>query len=426
MNPDVAFNQMIVRFGYELTDRFSEEVRAVLARQRAEWQESINRTCEKSSFSSPRSIFYGHTGNSTFNACAFEAEEGHPCIAVNFGVYTSLQTAFARILAQPEVLPNVGSSLSERPDLPKFNIFENDLNNLGGDPTGKSFAAIRPIDPARGWLLGILTSMAFRFLVGHEFAHLAKGHIGFLNESTGSPFIAEMDAKKTSLDAYKTHVLEMDADYSALSWVLGMALRHTEIERRDRIPESIRPLYEDPLFPLFTAMFAIYIVFRFFELRHTDLDNLASGSHPAAILRLGFLVDRLGKWMETHCSNFAEHAFHILQTAIEVAETAIPLVSDSVPRFDLRDIFAIVNDSRSLRYLDEIVEADQVLRPQFEKHDWYGDHSSTREQSFSFADGSSVEVASPFAGISSMLASIHRTPNAPGILNSLSSHPNSG
>lgn len=170
-------------------------------------------------------IYFDFFNASEFNA--FAHRHRHPrmyLIGVSRGAMGTLAVIFDRMLADPQILPFIGDPSVEDARLPL-------IPNLGGDyirsvESLPAFSA--PRDPVRFNYARKLGELAFDFMVAHEFAHIANGHVDHHWATHGTGFIDELgvsvsSSATTSLAeaALIRQTEEMDADATAVRISLG-------------------------------------------------------------------------------------------------------------------------------------------------------------------------------------------------------------
>lgn len=182
--------------------------------------------------------------------------DGVDCIAVYLGLPHTLLNFFRAILGHRALLRHIGTSDSE--------------GNTRYQPESKADFQTRvpaPRDSTRARYALELCYCAFHFMYLHEFAHLFHGHINWLERNRGASPI-------------QRQTLEFDADGFAgtdlLAAVLGnkkngVNLRHA----------------------LFTAIFAVYCVFRIFSKKLLEDDSAHRANHPPLIYRQRFFLGGL-------------------------------------------------------------------------------------------------------------------------------------
>src|SRR5215216_194778 len=165
-------------------------------------------------------IYFDFIDNRKLNAGAF-LRDGRYFIGVTRGALATLEVLFDRMLADPQILPFIGDPKEEVADLPL-------LPNLGRD-FARSVDSVpefpRPQDPARRATARKLGELALDFLTAHEFAHIANGHLDYLQANQGSLGIDELSgaswAPSNSESALINQVMEMDADGVAVQLSLS-------------------------------------------------------------------------------------------------------------------------------------------------------------------------------------------------------------
>lgn len=149
------------------------------------------------------------------------------------GAVATLGVLFDRMLADPQILPFIGNPEEEVADLPLLPDIGTDfVQSVASVPTFP-----RPQDPARQGTARRLAELALDFLTAHEFAHIANGHLDYLNANQGRLAIDEVSgetwAPRSSESALISQTMEMDADGTAVllslfnEWgrVTGLRLR---------------------------------------------------------------------------------------------------------------------------------------------------------------------------------------------------------
>jgi hypothetical protein len=165
-------------------------------------------------------IHFDFIDNWHFNACALRSN-GRYFIGVNRGTVATLAVLFDRMFADPEVLPFIGDAAEEVADLPL-------LPDLGHDFV-RSVALVqefpRPRDSWRQSIAHKLMELALDFLIAHEFAHIANGHLDFEVHNRGISAMDEVSRAKwiseTRESKLRNQTMEMDADGTAVLLSLG-------------------------------------------------------------------------------------------------------------------------------------------------------------------------------------------------------------
>lgn len=123
-----------------------------------------------------RPIHFDFIWDGRVNAFAFREGERY-FIALTSGAVVALQLVFCRVLADRRALVDVGEPSDERRDLPL-------LQGLVPDAELMYQAGLSPELPKtrdRQKFAKALFDQALMFLVGHELAHITRGHVDYLN-----------------------------------------------------------------------------------------------------------------------------------------------------------------------------------------------------------------------------------------------------
>jgi hypothetical protein len=184
---------------------------------------------------------------------------GEYCIGINSGVILILSLLFGRAFASPRFLPHIGDVEQELENSPRLPFLPSDVLDMiraGALP-------VLPRDEVRMGYFRHFVENAYDFLVSHELAHIANGHVDYLAVNDGTPFLAEFEAESVGSRCKLTRqTLEMDADSSAVGdavmTVLGKA------EGVASIPAPWDQFYRDPSEALLNWYIAIYSLFRVF------------------------------------------------------------------------------------------------------------------------------------------------------------------
>lgn len=217
--------------------------------------------------------------NGNFNACAFQ-EQGRYFIGYNTGTQYLLQLVFFRMLADPRLFDFIGDPAGELQDPTPLVRYAADAEQM----YRAGLVPLRPRGEARWAYACELVRRATTFLVGHEIAHITRGHVGYLQSVTGHGFIAEVGWRDTGAGGTaERQALEADADArSTQSAMATAALTHAD---RDRDPShfmATRTSVEDLLFDW---AFAMNTVFRLFGDVRFDPATAGDPPYPPEPLR---------------------------------------------------------------------------------------------------------------------------------------------
>lgn len=208
----------------------------------------------------------------SFNAFAFRCE-GRYFIGVNRGLIASLAVVFDRMLGDPEVIPFIGAAEDESTTLPLIpTISELVRDFIGALEAVPEFA--RPRCKARGALAHVLSDLAFDFIIAHEFAHIANGHLDLASTrdlSITSELLSDSDVENMLVN----QTLEMDADATAV--VLSLGSEWHKLGRDD--------YYRYPGLVCYFWSFAVLSVFRLFGESRITTGDVTREPYPRPRLR---------------------------------------------------------------------------------------------------------------------------------------------
>jgi hypothetical protein len=225
-------------------------------------------------------IHFDFIDNWEFNASAFLVD-GKYFIGVHRGAVATLGVLFDRMLADPRVLPFVGDSDGEAPDLPH-------LPNIGTD-FARTIASVppftRPRDPSRQSVAGKLMDTAFDFAVAHEFAHIANGHLDYIAARQGIAAIDELGEVGDDPDAaLLSQTMEMDADGTAARVSLGSEwAKIAGVSPRPGPPWN--EVYDYPGIISLLWSYAVSALFRTFGDARLTVPDAALENYPSPRLR---------------------------------------------------------------------------------------------------------------------------------------------
>jgi hypothetical protein len=223
-------------------------------------------------------IHFDFIHNQSINAAAFKAE-GRYFIAFNTGTRYMLELIFYRMLSDAGLFDFVPSPTDEDSTLPplKYTLRAEDMYQAG----------ILPVPPKSEDRLSYanhLLSYAFRYLIGHELAHITFGHIDYMLSKTGSGFIPELGWNLPTQEAkLERQVMEAAADMrSILSAIESARLLH-------KAPMPDKPTWIDKRRSLedlfFDLSFAINTTCRIFGDAEVEGSYLSESSYPPWPLR---------------------------------------------------------------------------------------------------------------------------------------------
>ena len=243
-------------------------------------------------------IYFDFIEASEVNAVAFKHNE-HYFIGITAGAISMLHLVLDRILANPNTFPNIGNPTDERNDLPQvpWSILDPErLFKMGVRP-------VLPQDSKRAIYSKHLADQPLMFLVGHEIAHISRGHVDYLGSKTGSPFVAELGWKGKGEAAIERQAIEVDADRRSVvarshSMFMTANVNKTLALAWQDSPASIESFQYD-------WAFAVNVLFRLFGDKRFSGINLDLNPYPPLPLRRRMAMDYashvlLENWGEDH------------------------------------------------------------------------------------------------------------------------------
>jgi hypothetical protein len=223
-------------------------------------------------------IHFDFVFNGSFNAYAFK-KGGRYFIGFNTGTRYLLFLIFFRMLSDSRLFDFIGNAAGERSDLPAL---------TGYTPHGERMyqAGITPVRPQtqERWQYAChLFRCAILFLVGHEIAHISRGHVDYLLSKTGRGFIMEIGGDQGAGDGLiERQTLEADADRrSTLSAMVSAKDVHLSTAFDGSFADTRRSV--DAL--LFDWSFAMNTIFRLFGDKRFNPDDFARTHYPPLPLR---------------------------------------------------------------------------------------------------------------------------------------------
>ena len=242
----------------------------------------------QSSLVNPPYIHLGIINNTSFNAVAAKFESKY-FIGINLGTILTLDSIFNRMLSNPEILKEYGNSCDEKIYEKVFTTqipdFEALYNITGNAPV--------PKDATRRLLVSHFTIGALLFLTGHEYGHIASGHIDY-KESLGFRSVIKelnnMGDRNWDLDPSLSQTLEMDADCTGLVYCYRNAI--VLVSNINICPPLFRLFYSDVSTALSLMFFPVYTLWRIFGMFEGDADKLGISTHPSPATRqyISFLL----------------------------------------------------------------------------------------------------------------------------------------
>jgi hypothetical protein len=294
-------------------------------------------------------VHFDYVENTAINAVAFEAD-GHEFVGVWVGAMASIYSFFGCMLANRNLLPDIGVVSAEIEFEPKVDDAE--------------WLLRIPKDPARKAYAHLLSTIAVEFLFQHELGHLMNGHVRLLNKLKGINYVVEFEARPSQvLSNLDLQMLEMDADSFAVGQ--GMATVLGRLHEQGKVfPADWRQWYENPRHALFTWLFSVYSLFRLLYRGPVNLDDLEAAGHPPPGIRISMVGACIHEFLRVKgLDNLMKEFESILEEVIHTVETAHAVVARCP--VDATGLAQSV-DPRALRQINRVVDNWKIIRPQLE------------------------------------------------------------
>jgi hypothetical protein len=220
------------------------------------------------------------------NAVAFK-DEGRYFIGVTTGLKFMAEFVFFRMLSDARMFSNIGNSAMEEAKFPPLTDYTTNAQEMADKGVHKG----RPKDDIRfAYSVDLLTSALF-FVVGHELAHITRGHIDYMSARNGAPFIfecSEHDADvlgaawnlPTEQEKAERQAIEMDADRRSV--LSSIATLKNKLESPGMARVNGRHAMECLLFDWSVSM---NIFFRLFGDLRSTRSIVERGLYPPTPLR---------------------------------------------------------------------------------------------------------------------------------------------
>ncbi|WP_421830236.1 hypothetical protein [Larkinella sp.] len=286
--PEETFDRIVARLklGKRLTDEQVSET-GVLSALLADGNRMITWIINDNggTFPSPNVYFVDGTD---VNAFAFKEDEEY-FIGINEGTVLLLMKLFYRMLSHRDILPQIGD-LSKEVSPPKSPDI--DINEA---TQKKREESIFPVDSTRSQFAVALTYFAFRFILMHEYAHILKGHVDYLENKTGLAMVSDNENLTEDVGGdWIRQAIEIDADdYSAqIGYYFHIAILIDLNNRGTQTKDGLNT----PEIASFAWYFSISALFRLVGSKGYSPNNFFTSLYPPPAIRtyfIGFVLQQL-------------------------------------------------------------------------------------------------------------------------------------
>lgn len=296
----------------------------------------------------------GFTASHQAGASATRTKVGYS-IRISSALPQALSLLFARLLADPEVLPwlAVGDQVGA-------NALEIELALNASDLTKRQRVAINNTD-IRNQVAGILADIAVDFVFLHELGHVLAGHTDLPDANGMRHAINEFALVEFAAPepAEQARAWEYEAD------VVGAGLMNAQIDALIDLAQSedanCREIFGPPQIAneqcLSLAIIALYVLFRY--LRGTNLRLNLTGHHPDPLIRAFYVRDALFQATSQRHKINAELLEELLSArfeefddALESAGISAGMTLDEAAIEQVnQEMSALIQSRKSLRYV---------------------------------------------------------------------------
>jgi hypothetical protein len=266
-------------------------------------------------------IHFGFIHNGEINAVAFRSDEQY-FIGIYTGLLYMLRLVIGRMLADARTFPSIGDPSEEVGDLgpiadyvPHADVM-NTLNTL-----------YIPRNAVRRAYAEYIQDQAVMFFVGHEIAHISRGHVDYLSQNRGIPQSRELSdfgAEDAEL-RLERQCLEQDADRRSIISRID-SLRVTQQNPKHAGPPwAVGDKSPGPMIRAWNV--SLSILFRLFGDVRFSPSELSRANYPPLSLRRLY-AEVVGKWQ--------------IETAWDNSLHAVATAAFNVSRIEAEEAFAII------------------------------------------------------------------------------------
>jgi Peptidase family M48 len=218
-----TFRRATAHRGAPLPDDMHPQVRATYYSIAARAEDLIKRA-RKARGLPP--IHFDFIVNPQINAFAFRAADRY-FIGINTGTIYMLRMVIGRMLSDPRVFSFIGEPSKEDEKLEPIKHYA-----PNADEMVRTYQLTTPRDDIRALYASHLEDQAIMFFVGHEIAHISRGHVDYLLHQRSVLQAAELsnDAISDELQLERQS-LEQDADRRSIqSRIISLKMTHSDVE----------------------------------------------------------------------------------------------------------------------------------------------------------------------------------------------------
>lgn len=297
-------------------------------------------------------IHFDFVRSGSVNAWAFRIDDRY-FIGLTAGAISMIHLIFDRMLASPSTFAHIGRPDAEDASLPPVAWHIPDAELLFN-------SGVRPILPKgreRALYARHLADQALMFLVGHEIAHITRGHVDYLSSISGSAFLAELGWQGPSEGQLERQTIETDADCRSVAARCHSMLGTANSAGDNFPPWATAPLAADAW--QFDWAFAVNTLFRLFGDPQFAGSDLTAQPYPPLPLRRKMAMETgLNLLVNVWGEERRQEARHALYSSVTETESSFCSVGAGVG-----DGGFVETDTVSAReHINRIVDSWTALR----------------------------------------------------------------
>lgn len=308
------------------------------------------------------SIYFDFEHSPEVNAWATKFQ-GSYLIGISSGAMILLSLLMESILAHPQTFPAIGDPTNESQ---KVKYMDWSSKNPNAEIMYKNFIPVMAIDKYRSRYSNYLTQLAISFLLGHEIAHIARGHVDFLHKMYGLPFLSEVRWNNSfgSEIKIKRQAIESDADRRSIysrAHSAQLLFESTDLETIQK--HQNRTITISDL--QFDWMFAVNVLFRMFGDASFASDRLEKSDYPPLAMRRAMAMDYTYRLLRSKYGEQNKDAlFATIEYAIVAAEKSFELIGASIAEGGFNQSF----EADSIKHMEKVIGCWNSIKSEVALH----------------------------------------------------------
>ena len=302
-------------------------------------------------------IHFDFINNPHIGAWDFRLNNGYG-IGLTSGTLILVGMVFHYMLSTRSLFPRIGLPDAERSSLPPIPWDVLNAETLYGD----GVMPVAPLGRERSLYALHLTHQALNFLVGHELAHITRGHVDYLQNNSGCRFAEGIGWSGTKDTQLIRQALELDAD--SRSVLARIASAHNTFHKN---PNGMKPEWANEELSIldwhFDWAFAVSTVFRLFGDRRFRKEDLLDSYPPFPVRQLQALRFACTQMAQPE-STASTHVWQFLKYSAEQVEHAYT----SINGLPSEGGFAQASEDATILHLEAIKGVWSNLRKDIQTH----------------------------------------------------------